>query len=448
MNTPNDILLRLSPVLHSKKEYAKLLLSLHTTPIPQIAQAQADALTPIWDTIASHPNATHTAKSLNRMFRDVSRYYNFAQTQRPIIGIYLDDISGQFSRLQNTQTLKKYGRAHTVYSGDYSNFGTIKIHTQDLPYRYQFSFLTFTKLNEDPDIKHIVNMPIVTLNQTLLHETIQAQGQDFLSAFQDALAISNHDFIHHLTTSYVFSHLINTEHLLNLRSKLQSLYDFDHEEHELYISPKSKEQLNLKGYSFVNSFVEGHALLSHKKIYEQAGTTAQDITTINTMFDLLEDLLPKTTSAWDIGAYYTLVLYDRLLSVMPHTHPVIQTLEQRASALPLPHELWKKVVTNFIQSSDNNTSLKLKLAHNGILPLISIIQSQPTTAFIRAAAQMDNLNFFSQLHRNIKYKADATALDDLDKIISDAKLELSVMRRHERNTRAQRAHDNLKNRPC
>lgn len=419
----------LSPILNDMADYTGFLQSLYNASHAATAKQQADALMPVWQAIEKSDTKSNklTTTALHDMFTHIARYLNVVQLQRPLIAPYSHHLSAQLNMvMRKTMPDDMYNSTKITSYGD---FGTAKI----LPNRkYKFTFLRARQNNT-----HLSVIPVIMIDPDIMAQTVEHGGRDLLQTFQSLTDISNHDYIHAATAPIINAyygegalHLEHTPYMQahKTQNPLRTLYP----KNETSWQVCKQSPMALAAYDFTTP-LEGHALLAHKALFTKYLDQSPTAILIDTYFDQLSTLMTKVDApiAHEIGQYYTLMLYHRMLHMLPFTHPVMQHIEQRGAALPIPHDDWQSTYTHLINPENATTQARkdqlkimpIRIRTHTKLSGSGSTHEQSASQLIRMCAHVNGMQYWTPLHY-APHKDAKQALPDLHRVLRTTSDEL------------------------
>lgn len=379
----SDVLATFAPVVVDVRSTHALARTLLTTKHADIADLQARALEPVWQALEiadAHTPAFRTderetpfvAGDLRGIFRNVARYMNVLQFQLPMIAP-LSHNTGNLIK-NACRDLGHEGALEAGIFGGSNSFGASKVcYSLGKTHDTQFTFVVIVKpesrnaCGEVLEEKRLYSLPLIRLDDEILKATLDFGGIGMLRHFQQLEAIKNHDWFHHVTARNLnpyFGHsptqLTEDEQpyarILGAPQQ-QKIWVSRNETVMTYGTEKTigdfvrkygspgfygsvpKPELDVFG----NTPYEFHGMHIQRALYQgylhdgPEGRRAEGH--INGYFDGLEKLAARMSGrAGDPGPelvrmYYATLIYNSLLYVVPHSHPLMRLCEDRVDGL-------------------------------------------------------------------------------------------------------------------
>jgi hypothetical protein len=430
---PQTLLKAFSPIITTDSETANGLASASATiPHDMIAMAQSHDLEVIWqaleatnetmDSLPEYDLEEQTRKeadsqhrsdktmpqgrgdipfskdALAKLYLDISKYMHVVQLQRPMIisgaGSPEDAIRNVFS---NNRSDYKGMKAHSTFVTGSSTelIPATEAHPRAIS---KFGFVTILK-PEETEVKSetitsrkLIALPIITIDDDILNQTLQHGGEDVLESFQDMMGLFNHDYFHHFTARIINPYFFAFNGSLNIHDTpygvlmgQEKLLPATHADkgHNTYPSLGAElsyrfqrehyhEDKRWKAFSTGDSY-EAHAMHLHSALFKgslDAGTMgAQMRTSMDRYFDALETLGEKMGQNMDkesdidphtVKIYYTNLLYYNLLRIVPHDHSLAQYMEERIDQMTLDRDALCGITTNIVVSLRHEHALKIE----------------------------------------------------------------------------------------
>lgn len=428
-----------SPILNDAQSVTTFIQQIAKMDKDDLAIAQANALAPIWQAIETSDDAQDlTAPRLHRMFTQISALMHVTQLQRPIIAP-LSPILTQALESTNTPDL-----ISMLYGDDFGYKTLFTAPKTQHPHQYQFTFMSVKSISQQK--QHLTVMPVIRMDANQLALAQAHAPADMLTSFQDLFATINHDYIHAATAPIINTYFDNAQNTIPLHTTpyAQALNYSDAKQTPYYVlyqgeGVQTSTPLSLTHYNASKFYLEGHALFAHKQLYSAHIDPNSDIKSVTTFFAGLNTLTRRLHEQYDAqtatttAQYFTLLVYERALHMVPYTHPIIKAIETAAAALPVDKQSWLDLIKNKItpnQTDDFDTTVD----KNGVAQFLreefsknAHIENEPTLRLIRMCAHMQSPLYWLRLHKETyNARARKTAISDLHTVLKTTISELNA----------------------
>lgn len=441
-----DLLTMAAPIVSSidDKKAQAMVGALLNAPHAAVARAQADALHYIWEALEeADPNITpmdsdgradipFSVEKMHALYMDVSRYLNVVQLQAPII--VSDDISAGFflkKVFDGMPWMAHEGRcaSEIFVGGSHSSYVYDQENIRDM--QSAFGFLSMKKKegvtidDSQAGAEKLIALPVITIDNAIMKRTMDNGGEDILRAFQEMMAIFNHDYFHHQTARnlvpYFNGYFINDSNKLDrdgtpyasMLGKPKKLSATDPEDGNIYISYGAEQSYRFDKEKYVAGDprwinfgkaqpYEFHALHIQNVLYRNyldKGETGDKMRALVSRY--VDGVAEMAGRAAENGSdrcavnqmkmYYANMLAFHLLRVVPYGHPLMQHAEAcideldidadfRQEQMRYRHESWEererfKSKPRTIENMAEMTGLSLeKLADRGKMTVAESVQ--------------------------------------------------------------------------
>lgn len=408
-----DIVARLSPVIDCRNDEAgrEFLKYVRALPHEDAARAQADELADVFAALEraerdlqahqgrSRSGVPMTAAGLRALMLDLCDKINVVQMQAAIIAPATGKLADYLKGL-----MKQEGWSGPAI--DCSQFGAgggrLTVLTSPdgkTAYNTGFDFLQVrvTKPYSTGKTayaeKKMIAIPIVTVDETIMQQTIEAGDDKILPALRDISAVFNHDYYHHFTGRLINAYF--TPHYYPVsqtpygvamgperKIKGLSLTKYgdrqDFREYESH-GPEQLYRHYMETYVYNGTdaprFAEGnpnyeyHSLTLHNQLYRgymDAGPAGAKMRAyVDNYFDGVAQLRQRMTetgkSPEDINRnqmYYSNLLAFHLRRLVPHEHPLMQQAEARINTLGIDPDYARAVFdrrVDIVKRANGNT---------------------------------------------------------------------------------------------
>lgn len=358
--------------------------------------AQADALQDVWDALEradpaiplmpelenihpgeppvevmqGRPDIPFRAAELHKLSCDVSRLMNVVQTQIPIItadSISVDRMLDRTVTEYDEFSASRMDSSSAFVNGSATN---VSVAENDERLKSRFGFIIVSK-QETQDVdgiavkqRKLVAMPIVTIDDDILAQTMDHGGEEMLRHLQMVGGIFNHDYFHHFTARIINPYFgFFRSNALEIQQTpygimMGAARDVPHTrpdkdetitalgiEQTARFNREKYEEPRWKQFNRVNTY-EFHAMHLHNILYQKYmddGETGQRLRghvtgymdELAALGDRLSQSGAKPRAVDTLKIYYTNLMAFHLLRLVPFNHPVMELLESKVEALDI-----------------------------------------------------------------------------------------------------------------
>jgi hypothetical protein len=361
----------------------KLLGAIKSTPLDEIARAQAEDLAPLWSAFenSNHkikplPNAGRedipfTRAGMETLARDIARYLHIAQTQLPVIvpmpgdteiGGALEDMKAQITFINGGgKRLFETYRGRNAMPALSSNFGFMSVRKEETGAAGVKS-------------RKLVALPVFALEKKMLDLALgQAEGREMLEDFQQMIGIVNHDYFHHLTARIITPYFDGSDPALlkmdetplgallgpavkkpGLAPDMGGAFEALKAENAMQFKKRYESDPALRFKTGADNY-EFHSLYLHAAVYQDLlhdGPQGKKMLShLHSYFARLNMLANASApgdkeegTAQAAKIYYSSLVYNNLLRIVPHGHKLAQACEKMIDGLDIPVDLVRKSV--------------------------------------------------------------------------------------------------------
>ncbi|MCB1537683.1 MAG: hypothetical protein KDJ49_01730, partial [Alphaproteobacteria bacterium] len=318
-------------------------------------------------------------RALRALFGNVATFMNLVQTQRPVIAPLSLNEPNLFSRYMAPDNAYFDGYGAKLGIGISGLFGVSTIaYDRGMPLRSKFDFMLVRKretrmaagtpVTEDK----LYALPLLMIHDSIYHATRSHGMDEILRTLQDIESIKNHDYFHHLTARNINAYfLVNGAALREGQQPYARILSGRYETGMLTLQSDLPFEWSRSSYLHIyhsdvgrraglanlgENPYEFHALHTHAQLYrarlDHTVTGRKLKKKIDIFFDGVEKLAglirkdqSECTGEADIVMlYYAGLIYNSLLYIVPHTHPLLQQCEKRIDALGIDRKMLKNTL--------------------------------------------------------------------------------------------------------